>query len=68
LTVSVENILFFYSICILFGGESNWTVTVIRDIKNLTEDVKKCEGSAIHNENNVKFNIFSFGDNVPAEL
>jgi hypothetical protein len=27
--------------CVLFGGESNWTVTSIRDLKHLSEGVKK---------------------------
>jgi hypothetical protein len=38
------------------------------DIKNLSEQVRKCEGSATHNKNYVKLNIFSFVDNVPTEL
>jgi hypothetical protein len=42
----------------LFGGESNWTVTGIRDLKHLSERVKKHEASAVHIENDVKFNIF----------
>jgi hypothetical protein len=42
----------------LFGGESNWTVTGIRDLKHLYERVKKHEASATHIENYVKFNLF----------
>jgi hypothetical protein len=52
----------------LFGGKSNWTVTVIRDINNISEQVKRFEGSATHHENDVTFNIFSFVDIFPAEL
>jgi hypothetical protein len=42
----------------LFGGESNWTLTGIRDLKHLSERVKKHEASAAHVENYVKFNLF----------
>jgi hypothetical protein len=41
----------------LFGGESNWTVTGIRDLKHLSERVEKNEASAAHIENDVKFNL-----------
>jgi hypothetical protein len=40
LTVSEENKSFFCFVCVLFGGESNWTVTGIRDLKHLSERVK----------------------------
>jgi hypothetical protein len=41
LTVSEENKSFFCFVCVLFGDESNWTVTGIRDLKHLSERVKK---------------------------
>jgi hypothetical protein len=41
LTVSEEKKSFFCFMCFLFGGESNWTVTGIRDLKHLSERVKK---------------------------
>jgi hypothetical protein len=42
----------------LFGGESNWTVTGIRDLKHLSEWFEKHEASAAHIENYEKFNLF----------
>jgi uncharacterized protein with GYD domain len=36
--------------CIFFEGESNWTVTGIRDLKHLSERAKECEASAAHIE------------------
>jgi hypothetical protein len=41
LTVSEENKSFFCFVPVLFWGESNWTVTGIRDRKHLSERVKK---------------------------
>jgi hypothetical protein len=58
LTVSEEKKSFFCFVCVLFGGESNWTVTGITDLKHLSERVKKHEASAVHIENDVKFNLF----------
>jgi hypothetical protein len=58
LTVSEEKKSFFCFVCVLFGGESNWTVTGIIDLKHLSERVKKHEASAVHIENDVKFNLF----------
>jgi hypothetical protein len=48
LTVSEENKLFFCFVCVLIVGESNWTATGIRDLKNLSDRVKKREVSAAH--------------------
>jgi hypothetical protein len=45
-------------VCVFFGCESNWTATGFRDLKHLSERVKKHEASAAHIENYVKFNIF----------
>jgi hypothetical protein len=42
----------------LFGGESYLTVTGIRDLKHLSERVKKHEASAAYTENDVKCNLF----------
>jgi hypothetical protein len=53
--------------CVLFGGEINWTVTGSRDLKHLSERVKKHEASAAHIENDVKFNVFS-SVNILSEL
>jgi hypothetical protein len=50
---------------ILFGGKSNWTVTGIRDLKHLSEWVKKHEASAAHIENDVKFNLFGSVNILP---
>jgi hypothetical protein len=43
----------------LFGGGSNWTGTGIRDLKHLSEQLKKHEASAAHIKNDVKLNLFS---------
>jgi esterase/lipase superfamily enzyme len=42
----------------LFGGESNWTATGNRDLKHLSERVKKHEASETYIENDVIFNLF----------
>jgi hypothetical protein len=47
-------------VCVFFGGESNSTVTGIRDLKHVSKRVKKHEASAVHIENDVKFNLFGF--------
>jgi hypothetical protein len=53
---------------VFFGGENNWTVTGIRDLKHLSERVKKHEAYAAHIENDVKFNHFRFcKHSVPAD-
>jgi hypothetical protein len=54
LTVSEENKSFF---CFVWG-ESNLTVTGIRDLKYLSERVKKHKAPAAHTENDVKCNLF----------
>ena len=48
----------FCFLCLLFGGESSWTVKGITDLKHLSERVKKHEASEIHIENDIKFNLF----------
>lgn len=68
LTVSEEKKSFFCFICVLFGGESNWTLTGIRHLKHLSEWVEKHEDCAPNIENDVKFNIFWFcWHSAPAE-
>jgi hypothetical protein len=58
LTVSEEKKSFFCFVYVLFGGENNWTMTGIRDLKHLSKRVEKHEASAAHIENDVKFNLF----------
>jgi hypothetical protein len=57
LTVSEEKKYFFCFVCVFFGGESDWTAAGSRDLKNLSERVKKHAASAAHIENDVKFNL-----------
>jgi hypothetical protein len=62
LTVSEEKKPFFCVVGVLFGGKSNQTVTSIRDMKHLSERVRKHEASATHIEYDVKRNLFSSVD------
>jgi hypothetical protein len=54
-----ENKSFFSFMCVLFGGESNRTLTGIRNLKHLSEQVQNHEDFAAHTENDMKFNLFS---------
>jgi hypothetical protein len=58
LTVSEEKQSIFCFYCLLFGGEGLWTTVGCRDLKHLSERIKKHEESAHHLENVCKFKIF----------
>lgn len=67
LTVSVEKESLFCFYCLLFdsgnehninGCENTWTKTGFRDLKHLSEKMKKHEESAAHLENALKYIIF----------
>jgi uncharacterized protein (DUF2235 family) len=45
-------------VCLLFGGETSWTVTGITDLKHFSERARKHEASQRHIENDVKVNFF----------
>lgn len=52
-----ESNAFFCFICLLFGGEENWTKIGVRDLKHLTEKCKKHENSPKHKNNLVSFQL-----------
>lgn len=58
LTVSEHKNSLFCFYCLLFGGDAAWTVTGFRDMKHLSERIKKHETSSRHLQNALDFQTF----------
>lgn len=58
LSVSDKKKSLFCFYCILFGGESVWTLTGCKDLKHLSERIQKHESSKVHINNVVQFQMF----------
>lgn len=58
LTASETKNSLFCFYCILFGGEATWTNTGFRDMKHLSERIKKHETSSRHLQNAPSFQTF----------
>lgn len=48
---------FFCFVCLLFGGDDNWTKNGVQDLKHLSDKIKKHENSAKHRNNFVSFQL-----------
>ncbi|KAJ3620532.1 hypothetical protein MTP99_004473 [Tenebrio molitor] len=52
-----ETNAFFCFVCLLFGGDDKWTREGVCDLKNLSTQIKKHEGSKKHKNNFVSFQL-----------
>lgn len=52
-----ETNAFFCFVCLIFGGDENWTKVGVRDLKHLVDKTKKHENSPKHKNNLVSFQL-----------